>query len=166
MILSPCLHCHEEHPPIQTGWPCSWNDDRRAEFYSRLQRLGVIDSYIPGMAGEIERLLLVSPYRVNELELYRYLESSNRVHRRYLDLLDQELQWQNHCKQSLNRLCPTEKHSCLIGIGMIFGYLFAYALVFVLTIPVRLSFKTKIWFVKRSIHPLFTGWLAKHGVRK
>lgn len=165
-MTNPCQHCEEEHAFHEPGWPANWNDDRRADFYLRMTRLGVIDTYIPSMASEIERLLLVSPYRVTEHELYRYLESSNTLHRRFLDLLDKQHRWAAHCKRSLGKLCPTEKHGCCVGILLIFVFVFTTLLVHVLTLPVRLSFTFRIWMVKRQIHPLFTGWLNKHGVRK
>jgi hypothetical protein len=136
------------------------------EFYQRMSNLGVLDQYIPGMACEIERLLLVSPYRVSEFELYRYFESTNTTHRRFLDLLDRQSKWAAHCKKSLSVLCPTEKNSCLVGICWIFIFVFVTLAVYVATIPVRVSFAVRLWWVKRQICPLFTGWLERHGVKK
>ncbi len=161
-----CMHCHEDHQLQQNSWPENWSQQRRQAFYHRMSLLGVIDEYIPTMAAEIERLLLVSPYRVSELELYRYMESSNVMHRRFLGILEHQSRWSADYKKILSPLCPTEKNSCIIGLAMIFAYIIATLMLQVLTIPVRLWFKIKLWLVKRQIHPLFTGWLDHHGVQK
>jgi hypothetical protein len=159
------LYCEGEHR-LEAGWPENWNQKRRMDFYHRMTMLGVIEDYIPSMACEIERLVLISPYRVDEGELYRYLESSNVLHRQFLDLLDQQHQHSVHCKRSLARLCPTEKNGCCIGIFWIFVFVAATLVTYLLTIPVRVSYRIRIWLVRRQIHPLFTGWLAKQGIRK